>query len=303
MSAPLKFAAVLGVKDEVELISACIGHLRALGVDTIRVLDSGSTDGTIQLVEGPLAGPDLTLTEHSDQDPDPRAWNRTAASLGRESGADWVMFLDADEFWIPAGGTVQSIVGLEALDVMTVERFNVPLDAEGLRTADRAAPNGPDLDLIVDTLPGFRAHLQANPGTPWIRIVPAPKVLARAARIAHIIDGFHDIEPTPGPALRRATADDVLVAHVPFTTLPRFTAKVGNVRRMFAVHDEYCGADIAWHWRRLLACNDAESIKREFELQVFDEPTLSSLRGAGFIRTGKQWFAARAALRAQPPGR
>ena len=81
MTKPLRFAAVLGVKDEVDLIAGCVAHLRALGVDEIRVIDSGSTDGTIKLLEGPLVGPDLSLAHHSDQDPDAAAWSRTAASL------------------------------------------------------------------------------------------------------------------------------------------------------------------------------------------------------------------------------
>jgi hypothetical protein len=31
----MKFAALVGVKDEVELIGACISHLRRIGVDQI----------------------------------------------------------------------------------------------------------------------------------------------------------------------------------------------------------------------------------------------------------------------------
>ena len=300
MTKPLRFAAVLGVKDEVDLIAGCVAHLRALGVDEIRVIDSGSTDGTIELLEGPLVGPDLSLAHHSDQDPDAAAWSRTAASLGRESGADWVMFLDADEFWIPAGGAVQSIDGLDTLDLLMVDRFNVPLDANGLLTADRKLPSSPDLELIVESLPGFRELIEQFPDTPWVLTVPAPKVLARPDRIAHIIDGFHDILPTPGPPLRRARADDVLVAHVPFTTSRRFETKVTNIRRIFAVHDDYCGAHMAWHWRRLLKCTDDDSIRREFELQVLDEPRLAALRNSGFLQTGARWFAARAAARIQP---
>ena len=300
MTKPLRFAAVLGVKDEVDLIAGCVAHLRALGVDEIRVIDSGSTDGTIELLEGPLAGPDLSLAHHSDQDPDSAAWSRTAASLGRESGADWVMFLDADEFWIPVGGTVQSISGLDALDLLIVDRFNVPLDAHGLLTADRTLPSSPDLELFVESPPDFRALIEQFPDTPWVQTVPAPKVLARSDRIAHIIDGFHDIVPTSGPPLRRARAHDVLVAHVPFTTLRRFSTKVKNIRRIFEVHDDYCGAHMAWHWRRLLKCTDDDSIRQEFELQVFDEPQLAALRNSGFLQTGARWFAARATALPQP---
>src|SRR5687768_15882601 len=58
------FAAVLGVKDEVELIGACVDRLRRIGVERIRVLDAGSTDGTLDVLAS-LAGPDLSVTHHS----------------------------------------------------------------------------------------------------------------------------------------------------------------------------------------------------------------------------------------------
>jgi hypothetical protein len=288
------FAAVLGVKDEVELIGACVDRLRRIGVERIRVLDAGSTDGTLDVLAS-LAGPDLSVTHHSDLDPDGLAWARTAARLGRESGADWVVFLDADEFWLPAGGTLHGVHGLADHDVLEVERFNVPLDAQGLRTADRALP-APDRDLevIVRSLPDFRRRLETDPTLPWIRIVPAGKVMARAERIAHVSDGFHRIMPTDGPPLRIGRARDVLIAHVPYTTLTRFATKVGNIRKVFAVHDEYCGDTIAWHWRRLLACTDDAKVRAEFDLQVFDDATLAALRDEGVVVSASAWLAASA---------
>lgn len=290
------FAAVLGVKDEVELIGACVEHLRRIGVGAIRVLDCGSTDGTLERLGGGLAGDDLTVSHHSDLDPDGRAWCGTAARLGRESGADWVLFLDADEFWIPAGGSVHAIGGLDDLDVLDVPRFNVPLDRDGLRTGDRGPPGvDHDMDLIVRAPPDWRRRLETDPEAAWIRIVPAGKVLARAERIAHVGDGFHRIEPTPGPSLRVGRADDVFVAHVPYTTLRRFANKVENIRRVFGVHADYCGTDIAWHWRRLLALDDEAAVRAEFGRQVFDAAELDAMRAAGEIDTASRWFGRSAA--------
>lgn len=293
MPSLLKFAAVVGVKDEVELIGPCIEHLRALGVELINVVDFGSSDGTLDAIAPLIGQPGFTLTHQDDLDPDPNAWSHFVAALARDSGADWVLFLDADEFWMPAGGSIQSLAGLCELDVVAVDRFNVPLDGAGLLTGDRRPPSlRHDLSLIVKTLPDFRKKLEQDPDLPWIRIVPARKVMARADRVAGVSDGFHDIRGTPGPPLRRGHASDLLIAHVPFSTLDRFTRKIHNIRQVFAVHDEYCGENIAWHWRRLLACTDDASIRREFELQVFDVGTIESLRRSGIIQDRADWFAA-----------
>jgi glycosyltransferase involved in cell wall biosynthesis len=287
------FAAVVGVKDEVELIDPCIEHLRSIGVGRIQVMDCGSTDGSVEAVVRQCARGDVTLTQVDDLDPDPRSWSRAATALARSSGAEWVLFLDADEYWIPATGSIASIAGLDALDVLTVDRFNVPLDRHGLLTEDRALPRvGCDASLIVRSLPDFRARLASDPDLPWIRIVPVPKVMARAERIADVDDGFHGITATEGAPLRSATATDLLIAHVPFTTLPRFARKVENIRRIFAVHDAYCGDNIAWHWRRLLACEDDASIREEFERQVFNDTTMEALRAQGVIARSSEWFSA-----------
>lgn len=293
MSRTLRFGAVVGVKDEVELILPCIDHLRRIGVDAIHVVDAGSTDGTLEALAPFVGQPGFALSHEDTLDPDPTAWSRRIAAAARASGADWVLFLDADEFWMPAGGSMHAVRWLDALDVVTVDRFNVPLDGGGLLTDDRRAPSlAHDLSLIVEPLPDFRRRMEADPDLPWIRIVPARKVMARADRIASIGEGFHTIQGTPGPPLRSARARDLLIAHVPFSTIGRFARKVANIHRVFAVHDDYFGQDMAWHWRRLLACRDDDAIRREFQLQVFDDAQLRQLRDSGVVQRRSQRFAA-----------
>ena len=36
-----------------------------------------------------------------------------------------MIFLDADEFWLPASGSLKDCEALQAADVVTVERYNV----------------------------------------------------------------------------------------------------------------------------------------------------------------------------------
>ena len=57
----MKFAALLGVKDEVELIGACVAQLRNIGVDQIIVSDYGSTDGTLDILADESRCGDLVL--------------------------------------------------------------------------------------------------------------------------------------------------------------------------------------------------------------------------------------------------
>src|SRR5688572_15242144 len=102
----MRFAALLGVKDEVELIRPCVAHLRHIGVDQIIVSDYGSTDGTLEILADEQRAGDLVL-ESVDvlTVADYEQWSVRERALAESTGADWVLFLDADEFWIPASGS------------------------------------------------------------------------------------------------------------------------------------------------------------------------------------------------------
>ena len=298
----MKIAAILGVKDEADLLPHCITHLRAIGVDLIIAIDAGSTDGSREILEQERqqSPKDFWVFHFSDQNPDADGWGRLNVDLARASQADWVIFLDADEFWIPASGSLKDCASLRDADFLKVHRYNVPLGPDGLMTVGNACPQVADgLSLIVDGIEDFRAHLRDFPETPWIRGVPVPKVAARPALIEHMHDGGHEVEAASGTALRRVTADDLLIAHLPFSTFSRFEQKLANIRKVFAVHDEYFGEHLAWHWRRWLALPDQPSIRREFERQVFTSQEIELHRRDGVIRSAREMFERWAGLRPQ----
>lgn len=287
----MKVAAILGVKDEVELLPHCITHLRSIGVDLIIAVDAGSTDGSLELLSAQQSPDEFWVHQLSDQDPDASAWSRLYTELAHASNADWVLFLDADEFWITAAGTLKDCLELDTADCLDVRRFNAPLGTSGLMTPGHATPAGPEgLSLIVEPIPDFRSHLARFPDTPWIRGVPIPKVIVRPRTIANVHDGGHGVDALAGCSFNRRYATELLIAHLPFTSLIRFERKLANIRDVFAVHDEYFGEHLAWHWRRWLALPDSESIRREFELQIFSEPQFLAHRANGIIRSAREMF-------------
>jgi len=97
----VRFGAYLGVKDEVELIEGTIAHLRALGVELIIACDMGSTDGTLEVLAKHQAEQGFVLAHNSDELP-PDVWLENNVRLVRQADVDWMIFLDADEYWIPA---------------------------------------------------------------------------------------------------------------------------------------------------------------------------------------------------------
>jgi hypothetical protein len=288
----MRIAAHLGVKDEVELIEDAIAHLRAIGVDQIVAVDGFSTDGTTDILAQHSNRDDFRFVQVDDLEPDANIWLRRNLDAIAGIDADWIIFLDADERWLPATGSLHDCAGLAEVDVLHVPRFNVVLGADGLTMPSLPSPGDyANALLYVEPIPRFRLHLQANPDTPWIRGVPVPKAMARPERIAGLFAGMHDIIPTDGPPLRKQRPDDLVIAHLPFSTLPRFERKIENIRRSLQVHDEYCGETIAWHWRRWLALADAGRIGEEFERQKLDAAGILKLRGESIVRSAAEMLA------------
>lgn len=290
----MRIAAHLGVKDEVELIEDAIAHLRRIGVDHIVAVDGYSTDGTADILARHRNKDDFWFVQIDDLTPDETGelWLRQNLDAMAGVRADWVIFLDADERWLPATGSLRDCSALANSDVVTVPRYNVVVAPNGPTLPALPGPaDYPETLLFIEPIPAFSNHMRFNPKTPWIRGVPEAKVMARPERIGALTDGMHDIIANDGPPLRYRVPDDLLVAHLPFTTLARFKQKIVNIRRLISVHDAYWGDALAWHWRRWLALADEGKIGEEFARQIYDAEEISTLLSSGIIRSAADMLA------------
>lgn len=276
-------AAHLGVKDEIGLIGPCIAHLRAIGVSQIVVHDIASTDGTRDWLAR-HEGPGLTVIDSPDEATDADMQATTLAGIaGLE--ADWLLMLDADEFPLPRGGDLRACLAGSRADVLALPRYNVVLGPQGLRmpvppgVADYGA-----IDLFAGTDRRYRKQLEANPMLTWLRFVPLPKVAVRMGpRIAGFANGMHDALPAEGVALIRATASDIVTAHVALSDYARFAAKVDNIRAMFARHDATLAANFGWTWKRWAAQAEAGTLRGEYDRSVVSVAEIEALRDMGVI--------------------
>ena len=289
----MRITAVLSVKDEVELIGDCVEHLRRIGVSQIIAHDGGSTDGTLAKLKSYEAPPDFIVHQFDDTHPvvalaEANANNRAAIDASRP---DWVLYLDADEFWIPASGRLQDCASLADADVLDVRRFNVPLTPAGAAMPLPAEPGRyAELDLFVKSVPQLRLTMQADPRFAWIRGVPLPKIMARPDSYESVRAGWHQIVPVAGREPRRCVPADLLVAHLPFTTRSRFARKLANIRRLLQApiaQAEFKG----WHWRRWGEIEEQAGVDAEFDLQIFRPGRIEKLRARGVIRSAADLFA------------
>lgn len=93
----MRILALLAVRNEIRFVDSCLRHLVDHGIET-HVIDNGSTDGTVELVETWLGHGVVQL----DHQPwvgtfELREQLRLKELIATSSAADWFMHLDADE--------------------------------------------------------------------------------------------------------------------------------------------------------------------------------------------------------------
>lgn len=293
----LRIAAILTVKDEVELIERTIAHLRAIGVDLIVACDVSSTDGTQDILER-YRSEDFWIVRLSDTAENLVAPIMEVIRRVEQAGIDWMIGLDADEYWLPVSGCLKDCAALANSDVLSVDRFNVPLVAHsGLAMPDRLDPAGYEqLLMIVEPISDFRNHLRDNPETPWSRGVPARKVMARPAWIKEINEAMHKILAIDETTVRRSRARDIIIAHVPFSSRDRFRRKIANIRKSFGIYGTQIPDGVAWHWRRWIEVTDQDGVDREFDRNTFDPAMVTELRAQGVVRSAAEVIRQRIAV-------
>lgn len=285
----MKIVALLGVRSEVELIRSSIAHLRAIGVDLTIAFDEGSTDGTLDVLRE-LEAEDLWVVPVKL--PPEISKDEWRLDYSRRANADWLLFIDADEFWLPASGSLRDCDALVDADVLIVDRFNVPVTRTlPFERGDLSPAHYHDLWLCVKTIPDYYAPVDQN-AVPWILgAALLPKVMARAKTIRAVIPGGHSITPAGDRPLRQVKPADLVIAHVPFSTFERFERKVVNICEIIRDYPDFFSGRRAWHWTRWAAQLHSGTLRGEFARQVFDERQIATLIANGAIRNAADVFA------------
>jgi hypothetical protein len=104
----MRLGMVYKVRDEADIIEDNLRFHAAQGVDLFVVVDTGSIDGTIEILEryerAGLVRLERTIGGIHDMK---RGGEEEITRLAGEMGADWIIHNDADEFWWPAAGTLK----------------------------------------------------------------------------------------------------------------------------------------------------------------------------------------------------
>jgi hypothetical protein len=294
----MKISAVIWSKDEAEVLARSVGQLLRSGVQSISIMDDNSKDGT-RLVIDTLCATFDNVRQLPLVDDLTDALKMDGPVFGpviARDAPDWLLVTDPDEFWIPRSGSLLGTRALQSHDVIQVERFNAalppgPVDPNRVSTQDALIK----LPLLTQRRNLSMAAMAADPSLRWISHQVNPKLIVRPDKITGFGLGMHDVVPAGDEPLKRARGQDIVIAHLPFTSFARFERKVQNIAGVFARFNAEHSGNIAWHWRRWLDLYQRGQLRAEFDRQFLDPEAWAALEAAGGLADANGIFAQRRA--------
>jgi hypothetical protein len=207
----MKLVQTLVVRDEADIVGEQIAYHLNAGVDFVIASDHESEDGTTQILERYVREGRLRLIRVQGEMRDGPWRTHMARLAATEHGADWVINTDADEFWMPRGGTLKDVFRVvpdSVGGIYALSKHFVPRPEHGPPFFERMTVHASPAVAINDPTSPFRPHL---------------KVAHRGDPDVTISFGSHTASSPHWPALHHWHPADVL--HFPYRSLAQWENK------------------------------------------------------------------------------
>jgi glycosyltransferase involved in cell wall biosynthesis len=261
--------AVMMVRNERDILPVNLRYHLESGIDQILVADNGSTDGTAGILNEFAA----TGRVHVFARPGPFHQADTTTELAREAflrGAQWVLPIDADEFWHVPGGRLRDVLdespdtgALEVQVVNFVQRREQDVrDVRSLLTMTRRVP------APIGTA-GEAADLVESGQIAFVEIRYPPKYVSRACIALEVGQGNHQVSGTDGPVRK---SDAIVCLHAPLRA--RDALVIGKVEQGRRIEEVNHYLRQAWHVRRWRRLADEGAIDAEWAANSYRDDCL-----------------------------
>ncbi len=240
----MKIFGVMMVRNEADILRVNVLHHLDQGVDYFLVVDNGSWDGTDRVLQKMSRKGRVGWI----RDPGPYHQSEITTELAREAfhrGADWVVPIDADEFWWAPGGNFREVLEESEAGALEVELVNfiqrraqTQVSPDALlhmtrRAPDPAGPLGQARELFES-----RKHA-------FVELMTYPKWISRATASTEIAMGDHSVKGVPEP---REKTDGIICLHAPLRARSALFDKA--VDQGPRIHELDLNSGDAWQPRR-----------------------------------------------------
>ena len=264
----MRILGVSLVRDEEDIVALNLLFHLSLGLDEILVVDNGSNDATPQILrklarrtgkvkwtreDGPYRQPELTTG---------------LAQEAARRGATWVMAIDADEFWYPAGNLHAILADVQASIVM-VEIVNfVQRRSQRTRSADALLHMTRRVAEPVGPVAQTRSMVESR-AIAFVEMEYPPKCIARASPTMQIHAGNHRVTGIE-ESVHETTSVQCL--HAPLRAYEVLEGKVKQGERV-----EASGSfppTGGWHVRRWKRLAENEELESEWRANSYEDSAL-----------------------------
>lgn len=274
----MRWAIISGMYNVADLAAEFCRYHLGLGADRIFVADYGSDDGTLERLapfvrDGRVQLVPLPTHNFANYDPS----NAILGTIRKDTAADWVSFLDPDEFLASPGNLKEVLAeeGARGVDAIRVPRFN--LTGVGPLAADVHYLTHLTLKIVAtDTRV---ADPTAELSSPWIFSRLPPKVMIRAQSSLTTTTGDHNVV---GAARELRENSELEILHLPMRGYAAFQEKIERGIDYFRKNPEL-HPNTGWHWRRWIELFQTGRLREEYEKQFPEASHAEALRREGRV--------------------
>ena len=261
---------LLVARNEADIIRTNVLYHLSLGLDRLLVVDNGSSDGTDRVLRELGKDPRVRWT----RDEGLFYHGQIATELAREAyreGADWVVPIDADEFWHAPGGNFRGVLEESEAGALRARLLNF----FQRREQKESAP-----DALLYMTRRIREPVVTERGNRKLarELVESHKIskleielkkwVSRPTADIEIVFGNHKVEGVAG--LKRES-HEIVCLHAPIRSRARLDSKAEVGER-----SEETGSDPnqGWHVKRWRRLRDEGRLEQEWAASSYSEEFL-----------------------------
>jgi hypothetical protein len=222
----MRIWGVVIVRNAADLVSVNLRYHVAAGLERIVVVDNGSTDGTWDCLQALARRLPLDISQDGGPFDQERLVNAAVQRAAR-GGADWVIPIDVDEFFVAPRGLAAILAEIDA-PVVEVEVVNFVQRRWRRRSTPRALLT---MDRAIEVpISSVRAEpLLAAGRRGLVEIEWEPSIIVRPSPGLWIEKGNHSAIGADGPTRRTA---EITVLHAPLRSLGVIRRRLDHARRL-----------------------------------------------------------------------